>query len=60
MEIAPQRYQQGMRVGHARYGNGIILKSTMTRGGEEVVIKFDTAGVKIFAVADATLEVMED
>jgi DNA helicase-2/ATP-dependent DNA helicase PcrA len=60
VEIAPQRYQQGMRVGHARYGNGIILKSTMTRGGEEVVIRFDTAGVKIFAVADAALEVLED
>jgi hypothetical protein len=28
----------------------------MTRAGEEVVIKFDSAGVKIFAVGDATLE----
>jgi hypothetical protein len=27
----------------------------MTRGGEELVIKFDDHGVKIFAVADATL-----
>jgi hypothetical protein len=32
-----------------------VLKSTMTRSGEELVIKFDDHGVKIFAVADATL-----
>jgi superfamily I DNA/RNA helicase len=57
--IAPQRYREGMRVGHARYGRGIILKSTMTRAGEEVVIRFDGIGVKIFAVADAALEVLE-
>jgi DNA helicase-2/ATP-dependent DNA helicase PcrA len=56
VEVAPQRFSQGMRVKHGRFGVGTILKSTMTRGGEEVVIKFDSAGVKIFAVGDATLE----
>ena len=56
-QIAPaaQVYTAGMRVTHPKFGNGTILKSTMTRGGEEVVIKFDQAGVKIFAVADAVL-----
>jgi DNA helicase-2/ATP-dependent DNA helicase PcrA len=58
VEVAPQRYAEGMRVGHARYGQGTILKSTMTRNGEEVVIRFDAAGVKIFAVGDAALEVL--
>ena len=58
VEVAPQRFREGMRVGHARYGQGTILKSTMTRGGEEVVIRFDTSGVKIFAVADAALEML--
>ncbi len=53
--IAPQRFHEGMRIGHQRYGEGTVLKSTMTRGGEELVIKFDDHGVKIFAVADATL-----
>ena len=53
--LAPQRYREGMRVGHDRYGEGTVLKSTMTRGGEELVIKFDDHGVKIFAVGDATL-----
>jgi DNA helicase-2/ATP-dependent DNA helicase PcrA len=55
VDIAPQRYRQGMRVGHDRYGEGTVLKSTMTRGGEELVIKFDDHGVKIFSVGDAML-----
>jgi DNA helicase-2/ATP-dependent DNA helicase PcrA len=56
--VAPQRYRDGMRVRHAKYGEGTILKSTMTRSGEEVVIRFDEAGMKIFAVGDARLEVI--
>jgi len=55
VEIAPQRYSEGMRIAHQKYGSGTVLKSTMTRAGEELVIKFDEHGVKIFAVADATL-----
>jgi DNA helicase-2/ATP-dependent DNA helicase PcrA len=55
VEVAPQRWQQGNRVEHPKYGQGTVLKSTMTRSGEEVVIKFDVAGMKIFAVADAVL-----
>jgi len=53
--LAPQRFSEGMRIGHNVYGEGTVLKSTMTRSGEELVIKFDDHGVKIFAVADATL-----
>jgi DNA helicase-2/ATP-dependent DNA helicase PcrA len=53
--VAPQRYRVGMRIRHDRYGDGSVLKSTMTRSGEELVIKFDDAGVKIFAVGDARL-----
>jgi DNA helicase-2/ATP-dependent DNA helicase PcrA len=55
VEIAPQRFNEGMRIGHDLYGEGTVLKSTMTRAGEELVIKFDEHGVKIFAVADARL-----
>jgi DNA helicase II / ATP-dependent DNA helicase PcrA len=55
VELAPQRYREGMRVAHPKLGEGSILKSTMTRSGEEVVIRFDTAGVKIFAVADSAI-----
>ena len=55
VELAPQRYREGMRVAHPKLGQGTILKSTMTRSGEEVVIKFDSAGVKIFSVADSAI-----
>jgi DNA helicase-2/ATP-dependent DNA helicase PcrA len=53
VEVLPQQYEQGMRVRHRKYGVGTVLKSIMTRSGEEVTIKFDDAGLKIFAVADA-------
>jgi DNA helicase II / ATP-dependent DNA helicase PcrA len=53
VEVLPQQYTQGMRVRHRKFGDGSILKSIMTRSGEEVTIKFDDAGLKIFAVADA-------
>jgi DNA helicase-2/ATP-dependent DNA helicase PcrA len=55
VELAPQRYGAGMRIAHQKYGEGTVLKSTMTRSGEELVIKFDDHGMKIFAVGDATL-----
>ena len=48
-------YRAGERVEHVRYGAGTILKSTLTRAGEEVVIQFDRAGARIFAVDDAVL-----
>jgi len=55
VELAPQRYREGARIAHPKLGEGTILKSTMTRSGEEVVIRFDGAGVKIFAVADSAI-----
>jgi DNA helicase-2/ATP-dependent DNA helicase PcrA len=60
VELAPQRYREGMRIAHPKLGEGTILKSTMTRSGEEVVIKFDGAGVKIFAVADSAIYPVND
>ena len=59
VEIAPQRLREGLRVRHPGYGVGTVLKSTMTRTGEEAVIRFDGAGLKIFMVQDARLEIVE-
>jgi DNA helicase-2/ATP-dependent DNA helicase PcrA len=53
--LAPQRFTEGMRIGHQKFGEGTVLKSTMTRSGEELIIQFDEYGMKIFSVADATL-----
>ncbi|HEY6379569.1 MAG TPA: UvrD-helicase domain-containing protein [Candidatus Dormibacteraeota bacterium] len=58
VEIAPQRLAEGMRVRHPKYGDGTVLKSTMTRTGEEAVIRFDEAGMKIFMAAEAPLTVV--
>jgi DNA helicase II / ATP-dependent DNA helicase PcrA len=55
VELPPQRYREGTRIAHPKLGEGTILKSTMTRSGEEVVIKFDSAGVRIFAVSDSAI-----
>ncbi len=58
VEIAPQRLAEGMRVRHPKFGDGTVLKSTMTRTGEEAVIRFDEAGMKIFVVAEAPITVI--
>jgi len=42
-----QRYQEGDRVIHPKFGRGVVMKSTLTRTDEELVVRFDTTGVKI-------------
>jgi DNA helicase-2/ATP-dependent DNA helicase PcrA len=42
-----QRFQEGDRVSHAKFGAGVVMKSTLTRTDEELVVRFDRAGVKI-------------
>jgi DNA helicase-2/ATP-dependent DNA helicase PcrA len=54
VEAAPapppvQRFASGDRVRHPAFGAGTVVKSTMTRTDEELMIKFDTAGLKILS-----------
>ena len=54
VEAAPaappvQRFATGDRVKHPAFGAGTVVKSTLTRTDEELVIKFDTAGLKILS-----------
>ena len=51
-----QRYAAGERVAHPKFGEGTILKSTLTRTDEELMIQFDTAGLKIMSGTLAPLE----
>ncbi len=53
--VSGPRYAAGDRVEHQRFGRGVIRVSEMTPGGEEVVIDFETAGRRRFAVSDAVL-----
>ena len=54
IEAAPapppvQRFSSGDRVMHPAFGAGTVVKSTLTRTDEELVIKFDKAGLKILS-----------
>jgi DNA helicase II / ATP-dependent DNA helicase PcrA len=51
-----QRYTEGERVAHPRFGEGTVIKSTLTRTDEELVIQFDATGVKIMSGTLAPLE----
>ena len=44
-----QRFAIGDRVSHPAFGSGTVVKSTLTRTDEELVVKFDTAGLKILS-----------
>ena len=50
-----QRYRPGDNVEHRAWGRGRVLKSTMTRTDEELIVKFDKVGVKILAVSLAPI-----
>jgi DNA helicase-2/ATP-dependent DNA helicase PcrA len=54
VEAAPaappvQRFSSGDRVTHPAFGSGTVVKSTLTRTDEELVIKFDRVGLKILS-----------
>jgi ATP-dependent DNA helicase UvrD/PcrA len=44
-----QRFASGDRVMHPAFGAGTVVKSTLTRTDEELVIKFDKVGMKILS-----------
>ena len=54
VEAAPaappvQRFASGDRVQHPAFGSGTVVKSTLTRTDEELLIKFDRVGLKILS-----------
>ena len=50
-----QRYHEGDRVRHSKFGMGTVMKSTLTRTDEELVVRFDDAGVRIMNATYAQL-----
>ncbi|TMC30468.1 MAG: hypothetical protein E6J32_05005 [Chloroflexi bacterium] len=50
-----QRFGPGDHVEHRSWGRGTVLKSTMTRTDEEIIVKFDRVGMKILAVSLAPI-----
>jgi DNA helicase-2/ATP-dependent DNA helicase PcrA len=55
-----RRYRDGDRVRHARFGDGIVVMSKLTRDDEEVTIAFKDASVgrKTMLASLANLEVL--
>jgi DNA helicase-2/ATP-dependent DNA helicase PcrA len=51
-----QRYAPGDAIEHRAWGRGTVLKSTLTRTDEEVIVKFDRVGLKILAVSLAPIK----
>jgi hypothetical protein len=56
--VAPpkQRFRGGERVKHPAFGLGEVVKSTLTRTDEELLVKFDGSGLKILSGSLAPLE----
>jgi DNA helicase-2/ATP-dependent DNA helicase PcrA len=55
-----RRYRDGDRVRHARFGDGIVVTSKLTRDDEEVTVAFRdaTVGRKTMLASIANLEVV--
>jgi DNA helicase-2/ATP-dependent DNA helicase PcrA len=61
VRIPGERYfQDGDRVLHASFGEGIVVTSKLTRHDEEVTIAFAGSGVKTLAASIANLEFVSD
>jgi len=53
------RFRPGDRVRHTHFGTGVVLESTVTRRGEEeVLVRFDTAGIRLLLGTQAPMEVI--
>ena len=56
---AEAKYAAGLRVRHARYGDGVVVDSSLSRRGEEEVrVRFDDGTQRVFLGALAPMEVL--
>jgi DNA helicase-2/ATP-dependent DNA helicase PcrA len=54
--ITEQSYHAGLKVRHAKFGTGVVVRSDLINGDENVTVAFDGFGVKKLSVAFAPLE----
>jgi DNA helicase-2/ATP-dependent DNA helicase PcrA len=50
-----QRFRAGQRIAHKTFGRGEVVKSTLTRTDEELIVRFDNLGIKILSASMAPL-----
>ncbi len=51
-----REFRDGDRVRHARFGEGVVVTSKLTRDDEEVTVAFKASGVKMLLASIANLE----
>ena len=51
-------YRDGQRVRHAAFGEGLVVSGEITKFDEEVLVMFETVGLKKLAVSLAHLEII--
>jgi DNA helicase II / ATP-dependent DNA helicase PcrA len=54
--ITEQSFHAGSKVRHAKFGAGVVVRSDLTNGDEEVTIAFEGFGIKKLSAAIAPLE----
>ncbi|HLY65154.1 MAG TPA: UvrD-helicase domain-containing protein, partial [Chloroflexota bacterium] len=54
--ITEQSYHPGLKVRHAKFGTGVVVRSDLINGDENVTVAFEGFGVKKLSVAFAPLE----
>lgn len=60
-DLAPKlQYQTGMRVHHAKFGDGIVLESRRSGDDEEVSISFKNYGIKRLMAGFANLTILKN
>ena len=55
----PLQFRAGMKVSHAKFGDGVVIESRRSGQDEEVTVQFRQAGIKRLAASFANLTVRE-
>ncbi len=53
---AEAQYKSGQRVRHAKFGDGVVIESKVTKNDEEIAIAFSEYGIKRLSASFAKLE----
>lgn len=53
------RYRSGMRIRHARFGEGVILEDQVHGEDEVLTVEFETAGLKRLDADAAPIQVLD-
>jgi DNA helicase II / ATP-dependent DNA helicase PcrA len=58
-EAPPLKYRTGVRVAHAKFGEGVVIESIRYGQDEEVTVAFEKSGIKKLAASFANLIILK-